>query len=80
MHPAHPPKGMDGVPDHAAKFYGAGVLLAISYLHNEKNIAYRDMKPGTLFYSKCLILFSLLRLYDLLRMTMMNTLTQHATP
>ena len=40
---------MDGVPDHAAKFYGAGVLLAISYLHNEKNIAYRDMKPGTLF-------------------------------
>jgi len=34
----------DGVPDPQAKFYGAGVLLALSYMHS-KNIAYRDMKP-----------------------------------
>jgi serine/threonine protein kinase len=57
LHPAHPPKGMDGVPDHAAKFYGAGVLLAISYLHNEKNIAYRDMKPGTSSFQVSYALF-----------------------
>lgn len=34
----------DGVPDHHAKFYATGILLALSYLH-AKNIAYRDMKP-----------------------------------
>lgn len=34
----------DGVPDLHAKFYAAGVLLALSYLHT-KDIAYRDMKP-----------------------------------
>jgi CRP-like cAMP-binding protein len=45
LHPAHPPHGVDGVPDRAAKFYSAGVLIGLSYLHNERNIAYRDMKP-----------------------------------
>lgn len=34
----------DGVPDHHAKFYAAGVMLALAYLHS-KEIAYRDMKP-----------------------------------
>jgi serine/threonine protein kinase len=36
---------VDGVPDRAAKFYAAGVLIGLSYLHNERNVAYRDMKP-----------------------------------
>ena len=45
LHPAHPVNGMDGVSNEGAQFYSAGVLLAIAYLHNEKNIAYRDMKP-----------------------------------
>ena len=45
LHPAHPPHGVDGVPDRAARFYAAGVLIGLSYLHNERNIAYRDMKP-----------------------------------
>jgi len=45
LHPAHPVNGMDGVSNEAAQFYAAGVLLAIAYLHNERNIAYRDMKP-----------------------------------
>ncbi len=45
LHPAHPPHGVDGVPDRAAKFYTAGVLIGLSYLHNERNVAYRDMKP-----------------------------------
>jgi cGMP-dependent protein kinase len=39
----HTPQN-DGVPDPQAKFYGAGILLALSYMHS-KNIAYRDMKP-----------------------------------
>lgn len=39
----HTPRG-DGVPDASAKFYGAGVLMALSHLH-QKDIAYRDMKP-----------------------------------
>jgi CRP-like cAMP-binding protein len=34
----------DGVPASQAKFYGAGVLLGLCYLHS-KDIAYRDMKP-----------------------------------
>lgn len=34
----------DGVPATHAKFYGAGVLLGLCYLHS-KDIAYRDMKP-----------------------------------
>lgn len=34
----------DGVPDHQAKFYGAVITTAVSYLHS-KDIAYRDMKP-----------------------------------
>ena len=25
----------DGVPDHHAKFYAAGVVLALAYLHNK---------------------------------------------
>ena len=45
LHPAHQINGMDGVPNNHAQFYSAGVLLAIAYLHNERNIAYRDMKP-----------------------------------
>jgi len=44
LHPAHPPRGVDGVPDHAAKFYAAGVILGLDHMHN-KDIAYRDMKP-----------------------------------
>ena len=39
----HTPRG-DGVPDASAKFYGAGVLMALTHLH-QKDIAYRDMKP-----------------------------------
>lgn len=34
----------DGVPEAQAKFYAAGVLLGLAYLHS-KDIAYRDMKP-----------------------------------
>ena len=45
LHPAHPVNGMDGVNNKQAMFYAAGVLLGIAYLHNERNIAYRDMKP-----------------------------------
>ena len=51
LHPAHPPRGVDGVPDHAAKFYGAGVLLALQHLH-DKEIAYRDMKPENCLIDK----------------------------
>lgn len=39
----HTPRG-DGVSDASAKFYGAGVLLALTHLH-QRDIAYRDMKP-----------------------------------
>lgn len=39
----HTPQG-DGVPEASAKFYAAGVILALAYLHS-KEIAYRDMKP-----------------------------------
>jgi hypothetical protein len=45
LHPAHPVNGMDGVNNAQAMFYAAGVILGIAYLHNERNIAYRDMKP-----------------------------------
>jgi cGMP-dependent protein kinase 1 len=41
----------DGVPEHQAKFYAAGVLLALGYLHN-KSIAYRDMKPENCLVDK----------------------------
>jgi cGMP-dependent protein kinase len=34
----------DGVPINSAKFYSAGVLLGLSYMH-ANDIAYRDMKP-----------------------------------
>jgi cGMP-dependent protein kinase len=34
----------DGVPEPQAKFYSAGVLIGLSYMHSKK-IAYRDMKP-----------------------------------
>lgn len=46
----HTDKG-DGVPDGDAKFYGAGVMLAIAHLHS-KNIAYRDMKPENCLIDK----------------------------
>jgi cGMP-dependent protein kinase len=42
----HTPRG-DGVSDASAKFYGAGVLLALIHLH-QRDIAYRDMKPVSL--------------------------------
>lgn len=47
LHPAMPTNSnnMDGVNNEQAMFYSAGVLLGIAYLHNEKNVAYRDMKP-----------------------------------
>jgi CRP-like cAMP-binding protein/serine/threonine protein kinase len=45
LHPAHPVSEQDGVNNQDAMFYSAGVLLGIAYLHNERNVSYRDMKP-----------------------------------
>lgn len=41
----------DGIPDSHAKFYAAGVLLALAHLHR-KDIAYRDMKPENCLIDK----------------------------
>lgn len=46
----HTPQG-DGVPDASAKFYAAGVILALAHLHS-KEIAYRDMKPENCLVDK----------------------------
>jgi len=41
----------DGVPDAQAKFYAAGIILALGYMH-DKEIAYRDMKPENCLVDK----------------------------
>ena len=40
-----------GLPDSQSKFYAAGVILAIAYLH-KKEIAYRDLKPENCLIDK----------------------------
>lgn len=46
----HRPDG-DGIPASQAKFYAAGVLLVLVYLHS-KDMAYRDLKPENCMVDK----------------------------
>jgi len=40
-----------GLPTHAAARYGGQVLLALSYMHQQHRVVYRDMKPQNVLVS-----------------------------
>jgi serine/threonine protein kinase len=43
--------GRDGLTNSQAKFYAAGVAIALAYLHS-KEIAYRDLKPENIIMDR----------------------------